>query len=138
MNERTIQRNIDDIRTYLEQEVVDQGVVNEIICDRIRKGYRLDQLYKIKLTNDEILVSCKILLDSHAFTKTEMLDIVERLIGCCVPEDDRKMVKNLIFNVNFHYTPPRNGSIYLSNMCQIGQAICQHSCNGVFHHEVLP
>ena len=93
VNERTIQRDIDDIRNYLEQEAADQGVINEIIYDRTRKGYRLDQLYKIKLTNDEILAVCKIMLDSRAFTKTEMLDIVDRLIGCCVPEDDRKMVK---------------------------------------------
>ena len=126
VNERTIQRDIDDIRNYLEQEAADQGVINEIIYDRTRKGYRLDQLYKIKLTNDEILAVCKIMLDSRAFTKTEMLDIVDRLIGCCVPEDDRKMVKNLISNESFHYIEPRHGKTYLSNMWKIGQAICQH------------
>lgn len=126
VNERTIQRDIDDIRNYLEQEAVDRGVVNEIIYDRTKKGYALNQLYKIKLTNDEILAVCKIMLDSRAFTKTGMLDIVERLIGCCVPEDDRKMVKNLISNESFHYIEPRHGKTFLPNMWEIGQAICQH------------
>ena len=126
VNERTIQRDIDDIRNYLEQAAVDQGVVNEIVYDRVKKGYRLDQLYKIKLTNDEILAVCKILLDSRAFIKAEMMDILGRLIECCVPEDDRKMVKELISNESFHYIEPRHGKSYLSNMWEIGQAICQH------------
>ena len=59
VNERSIQRDIDDIRIYLEQEAVDDGIINEVIYDREKKGYRLDQLYKIKLTNDEILAICK-------------------------------------------------------------------------------
>lgn len=126
VNERTIQRDIDDIRNYLKQAAVDQGVVNEIVYDRVKKGYRLDQLYKIKLTNDEILAVCKILLDSRAFIKAEMMDILGRLIECCVPEDDRKMVKELISNESFHYIEPRHGKFYLSNMWEIGQAICQH------------
>lgn len=126
VNERTIQRDIDDIRNYLEQAAVDQGVVNEIVYDRVKKGYRLDQLYKIKLTNDEILAVCKILLDSRAFIKAEMMDILGRLIECCVPEDDRKMVKELISNESFHYIEPRHGKSYLSNMWEIEQAICQH------------
>lgn len=52
MNERTIQRDIDDIRNYFEQEVVDQGIVNESVCDRLKMVYCLNQLYKIKLTID--------------------------------------------------------------------------------------
>ena len=30
------------------------------------------------------------MIDSCAFTKIEMQDIVGRLIGCCVAEDDKK------------------------------------------------
>ena len=126
VNERTIQRDIDDIRNYLEQEAIDQGIVNEIVYDRLKKGYRLNQLYKIKLTNDEILAVCKIMLDSRAFTKTEMQDIVGRIIGCCVPENDKKTVKELIANESYHYIEPRHGKTYLSNMWEIGQAVCQH------------
>ena len=54
VNERTIQRDIDDIRNHLEQEVTTQGTINEIVYDRTQKGYRLNRIYNIKLTNEEI------------------------------------------------------------------------------------
>lgn len=126
VNERSIQRDIDDIRNYLEQEAVDDGIINEVIYDREKKGYRLDQIYKIKLTNDEILAICKILLDSRAFVKTEMQGMISRLIGCCVPENNRKIVNNLISNESYHYVEPRHGKSFVKNMWDIGQAIQQH------------
>lgn len=126
VNERSIQRDIDDIRNYLEQEAYEHGIINEVIYDREKKGYRLDQIYKIKLMNDEILAICKILLDSRAFTKDEMQDMIKRLIGCCVPENNRKLVNSLISNESFHYVEPRHGKSFISNMWDIGQAIQQH------------
>lgn len=126
VNERSIQRDIDDIRNYLEQEAYEQGILNEVIYDREKRGYRLNQIYKIKLTNDEILAICKILLDSRAFTKNEMQDMLKRLIGCCVPENNRKLVDNLIRNESFHYVEPMHGKSFISNMWDIGQAIQQH------------
>lgn len=123
---RSIQRDIDDIRNYLEQEAVEQGFFNEVIYDREKKGYKLDQIYKIKLTNDEILAISKILLDSRSLKKDEMLDIIQRLVECCVPEYNRKNVKDLLANESYHYIEPRHGKSYLSNMWEIGQAICRN------------
>lgn len=74
VNERSIQRDIDDIRNYLEIESEKTGYINSVIYDRMKKGYRLEQIYKMKLTNSEVLAVCKILLDSRAFTKKEMTD----------------------------------------------------------------
>lgn len=126
VNERSIQRDIDDIRNYLEQEATEHGFFNEVIYDREKKGYRLDQIYKIKLTNDEILAISKIMLDSRAFTKNEMLDIIQRLISCCVPENNRKLVNDLISNEAFHYVEPRHGKVFIDKLWDIGQAIQQH------------
>lgn len=126
VNERSIQRDIDDIRNFLEQEAVEHGVYNEVIYDRERRGYRLDQIYKMKLSNDEILAICKILLDSRALLKDEMISVLQRLIDCCVPEDNRKIVKDLISNESFHYIEPKHGKSFLSDMWNIGQAIQFH------------
>lgn len=68
-NERSIQRDIDDIRNYLEADAERVGCINSIIYDRIGKGYRLEQIYKMKFSNSEVLALCKILLDSRVFTK---------------------------------------------------------------------
>ncbi|MBE6061163.1 MAG: WYL domain-containing protein [Clostridium sulfidigenes] len=126
VNERTIQRDIDDIRNHLEQETTTQGTINEIVYDRAKKGYRLNRIYNIKLTNEEILAISKILLDSRAFRKEEMISILQRLIDCCVPQSNRKIVNSLISNESFHYIELQHRQSFLSNMWNIGQAIQSH------------
>lgn len=123
---RSIQRDIDDIRNYLDDTEDNGGVINSVIYDRARKGYRLERIYDIKLTNPEILAICKILLDSRALRKDEMDSLLKKLIECCVPEDNRKMVNDLIINEKFHYIQPKHGKRYIETMWQIGTAIQEH------------
>lgn len=59
VNNRTFQRDIDDIRDFLEIDGGESGMVNSVIYDRKEGAYRLENLYKSKLTNDEILAVCK-------------------------------------------------------------------------------
>lgn len=125
VNERSIQRDIDDIRNYLVSEVENTGVLNSIIYDRKKKGYRLEQVYGMKLTNSEVLAVCKILLDSRAFTKKEMEEILGKLISCCVPEQNQKLVKDLIINEEFHYVEPRHRTKFIDKLWELGQAIRQ-------------
>nr|MBP3598320.1 WYL domain-containing protein [Eubacterium sp.] len=128
VNERTIQRDIDDIRVFLENDLEDSGIVNSVVYDRSEKGYRLEQVYKSKLTNGEVLALCKIFLDSRAFSKEEMTVILDKLVACCVPESNQKMVKELIGNESFHYVEPRHGTRFIDTMWNLGQAIrnCQY------------
>ncbi len=126
VNERSIQRDIDDIRAFLENDFNDQGVINSVIYDRAVQGYRLEQLYKLRLTNAEILAVCKILLDSRAFTKIEMQTVIQKLIECCVPEANRKSVNELISNELFHYVEPRHNTDFLETLWNLGQAIRQN------------
>ena len=46
-SERSIQRDIDDIRSFLDDTEENDGVINSIIYDRAHKGYNL------KRTNDK-------------------------------------------------------------------------------------
>ena len=123
VNERTIQRDIDDIRNYLEQRGIEDGIVNSVIYDRANKGFRLEQIYKLKFTNPEILAICKILLDSRAFTKKEMEEMLDKLVDTCVPKTNQKLVKELILNEEFHYIEPRHKSVFIDKMWEIGEAI---------------
>lgn len=127
VNERSIQRDIDDIRNYLEADGERVGCINSVIYDRIGKGYRLEQIYKMKFSNSEVLALCKILLDSRAFTKNEMYAMLNKLISCCVPESNQKLVTDLISNESFHYVEPKHKSDFLELMWDIGQAI--RNCN---------
>lgn len=103
VNERSIQRDIDDIRNFLDMDTERTGIGNFVMYDRIEKGYKLETLYKIRLSNSEVLALCKILLDSRAFTKTKMTEMLDKLITCCVPEINQKLVQDLIRNEEFHY-----------------------------------
>lgn len=126
VNERSIQRDIDDIRNYLELESIDVGYINSVVYDREKKGYVLEQIYKTKLTNSEILAICKILLDCRAFTKEEMTDMLNRLVKCCVPKQNQKIVRDLFLNEEFNYVEPRHGKVFIDKMWELGQAIHNH------------
>lgn len=123
VTERSIQRDIDDIRSYLSDETLESGGINTVIYDREKKGYRLEQIYKIRLTNSEVLAVCKILLDSRAFTKKEMKSMLDRLVSCCAPEANRRLVNDLIRKEEFHYVEPRHRTPFIDTMWEIGVAI---------------
>jgi predicted DNA-binding transcriptional regulator YafY len=123
VNERSIQRDIDDIRNFLELDAENTGYINSVIYDRIDKGYRLEQTYKMKLSNSEVLALCKILLDSRAFTKQEMMEMLDKLISCCVPKKNQKLVTDLISNESFHYVEPQHKTRFIDRMWDMGQAI---------------
>lgn len=127
VNERSIQRDIDDIRNFLETDSERIGSVNSVIYDRYAKGYRLEQIYKMKFSNSEILALCKILLDSRAFLKSEMTDMLDKLISCCVPRENHMLVSDLISNEAFHYVEPRHKTKFIDMLWDIGQAI--RGCN---------
>lgn len=123
VNERSIQRDIDDIRAFFEDDALEKGFSNSVIYDRAEKGYRLERIYKARLSNSEILAICKILLDSRSLTKDEMTNILGKLIECCVSESNQQVVTELIQNEVFHYVEPRHKTVFIDKMWEIGQAI---------------
>ena len=96
VNERSIQRDVDDIRNYLELEAVNSGCINNVIYDRLNKGYRLEKVQKRSLTDEEIVEICKILLKSQEIDSQEMSKIVEKLISSCVPKNNKKIILELL------------------------------------------
>lgn len=125
VNERTIQRDFDDIRYFLDKRGVETGIINDLIYDRSVNGYRLEHSGSMKLENGEILAISKILLDSRAFTKKEMSSILHRLIDCCVPRENQKLVSELIGNEEYHYIELQHKTVFIDKMWKIGQAIQQ-------------
>ena len=125
VNEKSIQRDIEDIRIYLCERKTEGELENDIIYDREYRGYRLEREEQIRLSNAEILAVTKILLDSRAFTKDEMMSLLERFVTCCAPPENQKMVNELISNEKFHYIEPHHGKVFIDKMWEIGQAIYQ-------------
>ena len=123
VNERSIQRDLEDIRAYFANDLESN---RELIYDRTQKGYVLVQNQKKSLTNSEILTVCKILLESRSLTKEEMYPIIDKLLQCCVPYGNYKKVSDLIGNEKFHYLEPHHGKKFVDTMWDIGSAVNEH------------
>lgn len=123
VNEKSIQRDLDEIRIFLENQTVEDGIPNELIYDRREKGYKFVQGEHLCLTNAEILAVSKILLDSRAFTKKEMDVLIDKLVDNCVPKQNQKLVNDLLMNEKFHYVEPRHKRKFLDKLLEIGKAI---------------
>lgn len=116
VTEKSIQRDIDDIRSYLAGDR-DEGAA-DICYDRQAKGYRLVEEESRCLTRKEILAMAKILLESRAFAKEELHTILDKLIEAC-PKEGRKVVEDMIRNETFCYVPPRHGKKLLDALWDI-------------------
>ena len=123
VNERSIQRDLDSIREFLDQQRVEEGYSPQLVYDFRGKGYRLEEGKKINLSNEEALAVSKILLASRAFTGKEMMDILDSLIENCVPKRERRMVKRLLENERFHYVELQHHKVFLDKLMPLGQAI---------------
>lgn len=107
VNSRTIQRNIDDIRGFLET-TDSAGISKQIVYDQKERGYRLEEVYDENLTAGEALDVCKILIDSRAFPKDKMKKLIYQIVGSSVPEPEQKHIYELVNNELFHYIEPRH------------------------------
>lgn len=124
---RSISRDIEDIRDYMDDETALRGYSNSVIYDYTRNGFRVEHIYNVRFRNEEILAICKILLESRSLPKKEMSELLKKLISCCVPKYNQELVDSMIKNEMFHYIQPHHGKIFLDKMWKIAQAI--HSNN---------
>ena len=53
----------------------------------------------------------------------ELLPILDKLISCCVPEQNKKTVRDLIANEKYHYIELHHKKQILNSLWDIGQAV---------------
>lgn len=123
---RSIQRDIEDLRSFFADRSETTGVVQELIYDRKLNAYRLVPPLRNLLTNEETFAVLKVLLESRSLTKAELFPILEKLISCCVPPDNRRQVTDLIANEKYHYVEPRHKKEILEKMWNLSAAIRVH------------
>ena len=123
VNERSIQRDLEELKYFIEENSRDGDNYETVTYDRKKKGYIVNKKMKPSLTNSEVFAVCKILLESRAFTKTELMPIIDKLISCCVPKENLKLVNDLIRNEKFHYIEPHHKSEFIDKLWDIGIAV---------------
>lgn len=103
IDERSVQRDIDDLRPFFAERALADGTGGQVVYDRTRKGFVLSNFSSPIMTNSEILAVAKILLESRAFSKRDMSAILDKLVSGCVPQKNMKLVSDLLANEKYHY-----------------------------------
>lgn len=96
VTERSIQRDLEMLRCFL----ADQDTGQELIYDRGCHAYYILSASSNELSNSEVLAVCKILLESRSMRRDELFPVLDKLVDCCVPEQNKKAVKKLIAKKN--------------------------------------
>ena len=125
VDERSIQRDIDDIRAFLADRAEITGELREVIYNRTKEGYVMTGLEGSLMSNDEILAVSKILLESRAFTKKEISVILDKMIAGCVPQKNMKLVSDLISNEKYHYVELNHKSVVKDKLWELGEEVRQ-------------
>ena len=127
VDERSIQRDIDDIRAFFDnRSAFDSSDGISIVYDRSKKGYVMEGKESAMMTNSEVLAVSKILLESRAFTKKEISSILNKLVEGCVPLKNMKLVSDLIANEKFHYVELHHKSRIQDKLWELGEDIKEH------------
>ena len=128
VDERSIQRDIDDIRAFLDEQRTGDSADNRTIeYDRSKKGFVMAGEEGSLMSNSEILAVSKILLASRAFTKREIGGILRKMIGGCVPLKNMQLVRELLSNERFHYVELRHKSVIKDKIWKLGTDIQEHN-----------
>ena len=120
---RSIQRDIDDLRSFFFNQSEFGGIAQELIYDKKLNAYRLEPPLRNILTNQEVFAVLKIMLESRSLSKQELYPILEKLIDCCIPRENKKMVTDLIGNEKIHYVEPKHKTVVLDRMWDLAHAV---------------
>ena len=126
VTDKTIQRDIEELRSYLAETRTDAGEAS-IVYERRRGGYLLTHGASEWLTNEDVLAVCKILLESRAFCKEELDALLKKLLRQTAPHD-REQVGKIIRSEQHYYVPLRHGKKLLSAIWELSQHMtAQHT-----------
>ncbi len=118
---KTIQRDIDDLRAYISETHFTDFEAS-VRYDRAKNCYYLVRLEREWVTNEEALALCKILLESRAFRKDELSQLIEKLIMQIAPAD-RSTAENIIRNEFVNYVPLQHKKHLLSPVWKLSEYI---------------
>ena len=121
ISEKSVQRDIDDLRIYLA-ECYENGDDVTVEYSYIKNGYYLVKKDKEFLTNEEILGIAKILLESRAYNKDELEGLIDKLLLQATPSA-RMNIREMILNEKFHYIPLKHNKPLLKAIWELSENI---------------
>lgn len=131
---RTIQRDLNDIQCFLENQQTYGAAVRQVIYDRASGGYRMIAGEQDCLEAKEILAICKVLLESRCLMHEELFPMLGKLIRCGNPDAQRQL-HNFIENERYHYTDLHHGKRLLDTLWKLEQAVWNQNYLEIRYHK---
>lgn len=108
VTEKTIQRDIDDLRAYLiETHIFDRSI--SIKYDKVLNKYYLSKSEYNVLSKDEILTVCKIILENSSLSKNKVTEIIQKMLYM-LPISDKNLIYKAISSDLDSYSPILNSN----------------------------
>lgn len=133
VDERSIQRDIDDIRAFLAERSISGEEYQHIEYDYSKRGFVMTGVKRAVMSNSEILAVTKILLESRAFTKKELYSILDKLVSGCVPQKNIQLVSDLIANEKYHYVELRHKTVTQDKLWDFAENVKEHEMMEVIY-----
>lgn len=121
INERTFYRYMQDIKKFVENPE-GELIGEEIMTYKEKGGYILRGKHEKNLNENEVLAISKVLLESRGFIKTELKNMLDKLLENCISED-KENINIIIRNELHNYKSPKHGKELLGKLWQISNAI---------------
>lgn len=134
INERTFYRYIQDIKKFIgrpDGELIGE----EVLSDRSKGGYILKGKHERNFNEKEVLAIAKVLLESRGFVRTELKDMIDKLLESCISED-KDNIKRIIGNEMINYVPPQHNKELLDKLWQISNAIKEQKILSIGYFKV--
>lgn len=97
VNQRSIQRDIDDLRAFFEDQNAEGAPLKEILYSREMGGFFLRTCEEETMTDSEILSVCRAVLVSQLIETEDRNRIVQKLLDTCVPGRKQELLREMIF-----------------------------------------
>lgn len=121
VDKKTIQRDIEELRAYLADCEHEQESGEIKYCKK-SNGYLLVGKQDTWLTNEQILAVTRVLLESRAFCRHEMEEVLRKLVLQCYPTE-AKRIKDIIGNELHHFVAVQHGKPLLNSIWELSQAV---------------
>lgn len=117
-SEKSIQRDLQNIRDFLELENT-----NEYLdYDRSNKAYALNTMSPKWLRNEDIFALLKVLIESRAFPKTEMHNLID-ILTSLARKEDQTIIKQMMANEKHLYVELQHKKKLIELLWKISLAI---------------
>jgi len=126
VNPKSIQRDIESLRDFCSNRMVEGEDQSEVVYDRAAKGYKLVNSRSTTLTNAELFTIASILLENRSLNQEEMTGIIGKLVDACLPDKEKKKMRELVANELFHYIEPRHRKHLIERVWELGTAVYNH------------